>query len=127
MAKEAREKTKEERIRGEKRRLDGIFRKLPDNAKKIALPLIERASFMRIELEDLEASLKENGWTELFQQSEKVDPYMRARPEGQTYNTLNGSYQKIMKQLFDMIPGKEDAPTGGSAANSFLSFVSERE
>ena len=107
MAKEPRTKTKEERIRGEKNRLTRLFKELPDKKKKLTAGLIERAAFMRVELEDLEADLKENGWTELFQQSEKVDPYERARPQGQTYNTMNASYQKIMKQLHDMLPAEE--------------------
>ena len=107
MAKEPRTKTKEERIRGEKNRLTRLFNELPEKKKKLTAGLIERAAFMRVELEDLEADLKENGWTELFQQSEKVDPYERARPQGQTYNTMNASYQKIMKQLHDMLPAEE--------------------
>lgn len=121
MAKEARTKTKEERIRSENNRLNKLFKELPEKKKKLAIGLIERAAFMRVELEDLEADLKENGWTEPFQQSEKVEPYDRARPQGQTYNTMNTSYQKIMRQLHDMLPqepvkvkddGFEDFVTG---------------
>lgn len=104
MKKEPRTKTKEERIRGEKNRLTRLFKELPEKKKKLTIGLIERAAFMRVELEDLEEDLKENGWTESFQQSEKVEPYDRARPQGQTYNTMNASYQKIMKQLHDMLP-----------------------
>ena len=104
MAKEKRIKTKEERLRGEKNRLTRLFKDLPERKKKLTIGLIERAAFMRVELEDLEADLKENGWTEPFQQSEKVEPYDRARPQGQTYNTMNASYQKIIKQLHDMLP-----------------------
>lgn len=104
MAEEARKKTKEERIKSEKNRLNKLFKELPEKKKKLAIGLIERAAFMRVELEDLEADLKENGWTEPFQQSEKVEPYDRARPQGQTYNTMNASYQKIMRQLHDMLP-----------------------
>lgn len=104
MAEEARTKTKEERIRSEKNRLNRLFKGLEEKKKKLAVGLIERAAFMRVELEDLEADLKENGWTEPFQQSEKVEPYDRARPQGQTYNTMNASYQKIMRQLHDMLP-----------------------
>ena len=57
MAVQTREKTKEERIRGEKNRLNRIFRQLPEKKKKLALGLIERAAFMRVELEDLEADI----------------------------------------------------------------------
>ena len=76
---------------------------------------------MRIELEDLEEYLSENGWTEKFQQGDQK-AYMRARPEGQIYNSVNKNYQSIMKQLADLIPE-------GSAreeAESLLSFVEKR-
>ena len=79
--------------------------KLIDPAHKVnAERLIARAAYQKATLEDLEKDLDENGWTEPFQQSEKVEPYDRARPQGQTYNTMNASYQKIIKQLHDMLP-----------------------
>ena len=119
---QAREKTKEERIRGEKSRLNRIFRELPEKKKKLAAGLIERAAFMRVELEDLEADIKENGWTELFQQSDKVPEYERARPQGQTYHTMNTSYQKIIRQLHDMLPVKQEKDT-----DPFDDFLNERD
>ena len=122
MAVQTRKKTKEERIRGEKNRLNRIFRQLPEKKKKLALGLIERAAFMRVELEDLEANIKENGWTEMFQQSDKVPEYERARPQGQTYNTMNTSYQKIIRQLHDMLPQKQE-----QQADPFDEFLSERD
>lgn len=123
MAEEVRTKTKEERIRSEKNRLTRLFKELPEKKKKLAVGLIERAAFMRVELEDLEADLKENGWTEPFQQSEKVEPYDRARPQGQTYNTMNTSYQKIMRQLHDMLP----AEAVKAKDDGFDAFVNGRD
>ena len=123
MAEEARRKTKEERIRGEKNRLTKLFKELPEKKKKLAIGLIERAAFMRVELEDLEEDLKENGWTEPFQQSEKMEPYDRARPQGQTYNTMNTSYQKIMRQLHDMLPVEAAKPKD----DGFDAFVTGRD
>lgn len=123
MAEEARRKTKEERIRGEKNRLIKLFKELPEKKKKLAIGLIERAAFMRVELEDLEEDLKENGWTEPFQQSEKMEPYDRARPQGQTYNTMNTSYQKIMRQLHDMLPVEAAKPKD----DGFEDFISGRD
>ena len=122
MPKEARTKSKEERVRGEKNRISRIFRELPEKKKKIALGLIERAAFQRIELEDLEADLKENGWTEEFRQSDKVEPYERQRPQGQTYLSLVKNYKDIMKQLHDMLPVKTE-----SSANPFDEFLGERD
>lgn len=100
------EKSKEQRISTEIRRLSKILKEIPEDKKKLVAGLIERAAFMRIECEDLEKFLKENGWAEGFQQSDKVPPYDRARPQGQTYTTLNANYQKIMKQLTDLLPAK---------------------
>ena len=76
------------------------------------------------ELEDLEAYLQENGWTELFSQGNQ-EPYNRARPQGQTYNAINANYQKIIKQLDSMLP-KDDRPTG-DPDDGFDAFVHGRD
>ena len=102
--------TIDQRIKKEKTRLSKFYKDMAPEKKGIAVGLIERAAFMRVQCEDLETDLNENGWTEMFQQSEKVDPYTRARPEGQTYNTLNANYQKIIKQLDGMLPKTEPKP-----------------
>ena len=102
--------TKEDRIEKEKRRLARFYRKIDPAKKGIAVGLIERAAFMRVECEDLELDLLENGWTEPFQQSEKLDPYDRARPQGQAYQQLNANYQKIIKQLDGMLPQTGSKP-----------------
>lgn len=99
--------TKESRISKELARLNEIYADLPPKKKALALGLIDRAAWMRIECEDLEADLRVNGWTEPFSQSTNMAPYDRARPAGQTYQTLNANYQKIMKQLDGMLPVAE--------------------
>lgn len=114
-------KTKDQRVRAEKNRLTKLYRDLPESKKKLCAGLIERASFMRVELEDLEIDLAENGWAEPFQQSDKVDPYDRARPQGQTYNTLHGNYLKTIKQLDEMLPKGE-----AQAEDSFSDYLKRR-
>ena len=113
------EKTKEQRIKKEERRLNKIYAAIEENKKNVVEGLIERAAFMRVQLEDLEEDLKENGWTEDFQQSDKCAPYQRQRPAGQTYISLNANYQKIIKQLSDIVP--DDASK--DAAAELMSFV----
>ena len=124
MAKEARTKTKDERIRGEKSRLNRIYKDIDKNKKKLADGLIERAAFMRVECEDLEYDLIENGWTEQFQQSEKLEPYDRARPQGQAYQQLNANYQKVIKQLDALLP---QAKQSGREDDGFADFVNGRD
>ena len=85
------EKTKEQRIRAEKTRLRRIYKLLPKEAAGTVAGLIDQAAFMRIECEDMADDLRENGWTEKFQQSERLEPYDRARPIGQAYNSTNAN------------------------------------
>lgn len=54
------EKTKEQRIKTEKTRLKGIFKDLDENKRKLVTPLIEKAAFMSVELDDLQAKLEKD-------------------------------------------------------------------
>ena len=69
--------------------------------------------------------LRENGWTEKFQQSERLEPYDRARPIGQAYNSTNANYQKIIKQLTALLPKPDTAQK--QEDDGFASFVRERD
>ena len=115
-------KTKKSRIKSEKKRLLALYAGLPEDKKLLAAGLIERAAFMRVELEDLEADLQENGWTEPFSQGNQ-DPYDRARPQGQSYSTLNSNYQKIIKLLDGMLPEEPVKAEG----DGFEDFVEGRD
>lgn len=118
-------KTKDSRIKAELKRLSKNYTDLTPAKKAIADGLLKRAAFMRIELEDLESDLIENGWTELFSQGKNQEPYARQRPQGQTYNSVNANYQKIIKQLDTMLPREETAP--GDPDDGFDAFVTGRD
>lgn len=113
---------KSNRIRSEKNRLTKLYKGMDDSKKAIAIGLIERAAFMRVECEDLEIFLQENGWTEKFSQGNQ-EPYDRARPQGQAYQTLNANYQKIIKQLDAMLPREAPQPKD----DGFNAFVNGRD
>ena len=95
---------KSKRIEKEEKRLGEIFKSVDENKKRTVEGLIKRAAFMRASLEDFEKDIDENGFVELFQQGEKQAPYERKRPAADLYNTMNTSYQKIIKQLTDLLP-----------------------
>lgn len=99
---------REKRIKKEENRLKRIFHEVEENRKKTVEGLIKRAAFMRVSLEEFEQDLNKNGFTERFQQGEKQEPYDRKRPVADLYNTMNTSYQKIIKQLTDLLPEGED-------------------
>ena len=119
------EKTKEQRIRAEKARLRRLYKNLPKEAAGTVAGLIDQAAFMRVECEDMAEDLRENGWTEQFRQSERLEPYDRARPIGQAYNSTNANYQKIIKQLTTLLPKPDIAPR--QEDDGFGSFVRERD
>lgn len=124
MANKRKELTKEERIKKELNRLKKIFKNIPENSKKNTEGLLENAAFMRISLQDLALDLRENGMTEMFSQSEKALPYERTRPSADLYNKLNVSYQKIIKQLTDLLPTKDKV---NEPIDDFDDFVLERK
>lgn len=99
-------KIEEKEIETERKRLLRIYSKIDANKKNTVLGLIERAAFMRVKLKELEKDINIYGFTEWFQQGEQ-EPYKRQRPEAQIYCSLNTGYQKIIKQLSDLLPKQE--------------------
>lgn len=114
----AKQKTLESRIKAEERRLTKIFADIDEKKKNSTQGLIQRAAFMRVSLEDLEAEINSAGFTELFSQGEQ-EPYLRERPTSKIYNSLNSNYQKIIKQLTDLLPKDEKIPQGGDEFDQF--------
>jgi hypothetical protein len=116
--------TIDERIKKEERRLKRIYKNIDKDNKAIIDGLIQRAAYMRVTLEDWEKDIMENGYYEMFTQSEKTDPYERERPVARLYNTMNANYQKIIKQLGDLVPKQEISK---EKDDGFAAFVNGRD
>ena len=114
------ELTIDERIKKEERRLKRIYKDIAKDNKAIIDGLIRRAAYMRITLEDWEQDIMEHGCTEMFTQSINTPPYERERPVARLYNTMNGNYQKIIKQLSDLVP-KQEVKTKDDGFDAFVS------
>ena len=93
-------------------RLTEIYQGLPPKQFALAQGLIIQAARLRVRLDKLWAEIEEKGETEWFTQSDKTDPYERERPASRTFTATDKSYQSIIKQLNDMLPG-DDAAAGG--------------
>jgi len=115
--------SKEKRITKEEERLRYIYRDVEEDNKSIIQGLINRAAYMLITLEDWENDIDNNGYIEMFTQSEKTAPYERERPVIRLYNTMNKNYQSIIKQLTDLVPKKVEKPE----SDGFDDFAAERE
>lgn len=117
------EKSKDERIKAEERRLKRSYKNLSKDTLVVVDGLIKRAAFMRVTLEDMEVDLDSNGFVEMFSQSENQDPYERERPVARLYNTMNKNYQSIIKSLSDHVP--KQAPK--ASVNPLEQFSSRRD
>lgn len=115
-------KIEEQKIETEKKRLLRIYSKIDVKKKNTVVGLIERAAFIRVKLKMLEDDINIYGFTEWFSQGEQ-EPYKRQRPEAQIYCSLNTGYQKIIKQLSDLLPKQEVKVE----SDGFDNFVSGRD
>ncbi|AMR06338.1 MULTISPECIES: hypothetical protein [Bacillus] len=119
------ELTKEERVKKEVNRLKRIYKEMPKDTLLVVEGLIVEAADLRVRLEDIRKDLDENGYDEMFSQSENQDPYERERPQARRYISMNKNYQSIMKQLGDYVP--KIPPEPKKKDDGFESFVNKRD
>ena len=94
----------EKRIEAERKQLIEYFNNTDD---KLALKLIDNASFMRVTLQDLEAYINKNGVKEEW--SNGTNQYgVRECVEVKTYKDMIKNYTMVIKQLSDMINVKKE-------------------
>lgn len=112
---------KEERIRKEFLTLRRSLSTMQPKVKKFNEPLMHRAAFMRITLEDLEEAINQNGPVCEYQNGENQWGTKKS-PEVDIYNTMAKNYAAVMKQLLSSIPEEEDTPK----VDEFDKFVMDR-
>lgn len=96
-------KKKENRIKDEKKRLKEIFAELEENKRNLVTPLIEKAAFMSIELDDLQETIEQEGWTSEYKNGENQYGTKKS-PEAETYIALSKNYAAVIKQLTELVP-----------------------
>ena len=99
----ARKKKKENRIKDEKKRLKEIFAELEENKRNLVTPLIEKAAFMSIELDDWQETIEQEGWTSEYKNGENQYGTKKS-PEAETYIALSKNYAAVIKQLTELVP-----------------------
>lgn len=90
-------------ITSEKNKLLNIFKDSEANVKKIAVPLIENASYMKVELAYLKKHNVENGIKEFYMNGKGQFGYKES-VESKTYNTMIKNYIAVIKQLNEILP-----------------------
>lgn len=94
---------KDERIKKEINRLNGIFKNIDPKFKKVVQPLIEKAAFMSVTLDDIQEHIKENGVTEEYKNGENQYGIKKSS-HVEIYNTMIKNYSSVVKQLTDLAP-----------------------
>lgn len=91
-------------VKKEKNRLTKLFINIPPTKKKIVEGLIIQAARLRVLLNENWEDIANNGDYEMFSQSPNQQEYERKRPVAELYNSRDTSYQRVIKQLIDLLP-----------------------
>ncbi len=106
----------------ELKKLKNIADFMPEDRKKICEGLLTDAAFMAERLEELREHIKENGWSEEYQNGEN----QRGRKitvEADCYLKTQKLYAATIKQLVDQLP----PPTETAAGTDIMKFLSGNE
>ena len=87
---------------------------MDEKRREIAKGICRVAAFSYIEALELMDDILENGWVEMFSQSEKTEPYERERPVSGIMLRLFEKYTKSISQLNNMLPSSAAAEASSS-------------
>lgn len=118
------EKSKEQKINTEKRKLNRLFKNLDDDIKKTVNSLIEEAAFMSVSLGELRKIIDEKGYTETYQNGANQKGIKKCS-EIEIYNTMIKNYMAVIKQLTDLMP--KDEKSTKNQGDGFEEFINDRE
>ena len=104
------------RQKKEQNRIKKNYKNLPKEQLEIAKKLIERAAYMLVSLEDMEAKINEDGLVVKMPQGAYT--IERAHPLLQPYNAMVKNYNATIKQLSELSPSTE-ADKAGQALMMF--------
>lgn len=119
------EKSKDDIIKAEKRKLAGIYTRLDKKTKKSVESLVDEAAFMAASLYELRKIINEKGYTEEYQNGANQKGIKKCS-EVEIYNTMIKNYSAIIKQLTDLLP-KEQEKNAPPQDDGFEGFVNGRD
>lgn len=123
MAKNYANMTKEEIIKAELAKLNGVYSKMEANTKKSVSSIVSEAAFMAASLYELRQIINVKGYTEKYQNGENQSGTKKCS-EVEIYIQLSKNYMSAIKQLTDLLPKPKEVP--GDGDDGFDDFVSDR-
>lgn len=112
----------EERISNEVKRLNGIFRGMSNNTKKVVKTLIENAAFMTVTLEDLQDHINQFGVISEYQNGQNQFGTKRS-PEVDIHLAMTKNHTQIIKQLTELLPKEQPK----QESDGFEDFCNSKE
>lgn len=116
------EKTKEQRIKDEMKRLNDVFKDLSDGSKKSAKSMIQNAAFMAVTLEDLQNHINEHGVTETYQNGANQHGTKKSS-EVEVHVSMTKNHTMVMRALFDLLPKQT---VGKVMEDGFEDFINSK-
>ena len=95
--------SKKARVKKEKARLLELFADLEPNKLQTCMALIDRAAFITVSLEDIEAQLNDIGWTEYYQNGVKQSGWKKSAA-ADVHISLTKNLNTTIKQLLELVP-----------------------
>lgn len=93
-------------IKKEEKKLNTIFKDIPEDKKSLCEGLIKNAAFMYVTLEELQKEINENGAMIKYQSGNGFDT-IRDNPAQKAYTTMISRYTGIIDQLNKMLPSEK--------------------
>lgn len=103
MSKKEAEETKLEKIKKELNKFKRIFKDLDENKKKLVSPLMEKAAFMSVTLDELQEAINDEGCVSEYKNGENQYGTKKS-PEVEIYLNMSKNYAAIIKQLTELVP-----------------------
>jgi hypothetical protein len=112
-------KDKQKRVRSKLKKLNNIFKELPDDRKVAVKDLIQNCAFIVVELEDLQAMIQQYGAVEKYQNGQNQWG-MKPSSAVQVYNNLLKSYNTSIKLLLGELPETEKKESKNELADFLM-------
>lgn len=107
----------QKKIESEKKRLQKLFKNIPENKKALCEGLIDNAAFLRVQLSELQKDLLKNG-TRIESISGNGFKSMKDNPSGKLLTGCTAQYNNTIKMLLGLLPDKDDPRN-----DEFLQFI----
>lgn len=119
MAKPKKERTREEKINLEYKRISKALKSVPEDQRTVAENLMREAAYMTQIIADSKAEIDENGIIEEYQNGENQHG-RKKNPAVEIYDRAVNSYSKIIRQLTDLMPDSAAAKEVGATLRAFI-------